>query len=121
MEAFVLFWFVFAFAPAILASRKGRSAVGWFLLALLISPVLTLIFVAVLPDLNQQKDLAGRVPCPFCKELIKREAVRCPHCRSDIKVERPAADEHQPTAGQRSVARRLGIAVGKIMRGQHSG
>jgi large conductance mechanosensitive channel len=24
-------------------------------------------------------------PCPFCKESIPQEAIRCPHCTSDLK------------------------------------
>lgn len=28
--------------------------------------------------------------CPFCKEDIRSDAVRCKHCRSDIAPERPA-------------------------------
>lgn len=28
------------------------------------------------------------VTCPFCKELIARGAVRCPHCQSNLIVPR---------------------------------
>jgi hypothetical protein len=27
---------------------------------------------------------SAEVPCPFCAEQIKREAVKCQHCGSDI-------------------------------------
>ncbi len=28
------------------------------------------------------------VTCPFCKELVARGAVRCPHCHSNLVVPR---------------------------------
>ncbi len=40
MEVIAGLWLLFAAVPAILASQKGRSAVGWFVLALVISPLL---------------------------------------------------------------------------------
>lgn len=45
----LLFWVVFAVCVGIIASARGRSAVGWFFLSLLISPVLALILVMCLP------------------------------------------------------------------------
>ena len=26
--------------------------------------------------------------CPFCKELIAKGAMRCPHCHADLKIPR---------------------------------
>jgi hypothetical protein len=26
------------------------------------------------------------IECPFCKELVTRGALRCPHCHADLKV-----------------------------------
>jgi hypothetical protein len=104
-------WFLFAVVPAILAYQKGRNAVGWFVLALVISPLLALLFVAVLPNLYERRERASRVPCPFCKELIKRDAVRCPHCRSDLAVAPPLTT--RPTRTTPTLARRLGAALGR--------
>lgn len=33
---------------------------------------------------------AGTRSCPYCKEEIKADAVRCKHCRSDLAPERPS-------------------------------
>jgi hypothetical protein len=85
MEVALLFWLLLSPAPAILAHRKGHSAVFWFLLALLLSPLLALIFAAVMPDRMKAKEMADRYPCPHCKELIKQDASKCPHCRSDLE------------------------------------
>jgi hypothetical protein len=46
----LLFWVLLALIPAAIASSKGRSALGWFLIGVLISPVLAAIIVTVLPS-----------------------------------------------------------------------
>lgn len=33
------------------------------------------------------------VECPFCKELIRSDAVKCKYCRSDIPQSVEAEDE----------------------------
>lgn len=30
------------------------------------------------------------VECPFCKELVSRGALRCPHCHANLKIPRKA-------------------------------
>lgn len=45
---YVFFWIVFCIVVAIIAKNKGRSGIAWFLLSLLISPLLALILVLVL-------------------------------------------------------------------------
>lgn len=42
-----LFWLIFATAVGVIASERGRSGFGWFLLALLISPLIAVIVVAL--------------------------------------------------------------------------
>jgi hypothetical protein len=49
MFMYVFFWLGGALATGMFASiRRNRSGFGWFLLALLISPLLAFIFVAIL-------------------------------------------------------------------------
>jgi hypothetical protein len=45
MILFLFFWLGFSIAVALLASRYNRSGFGWFLLSLLLSPLLALVFV----------------------------------------------------------------------------
>src|ERR1700761_8182145 len=56
---FVLFglaWFVGAIAVAGAAYDRGRNAFGWFLIAVLVlSPLFSLLFLAVLPDLRRER------------------------------------------------------------------
>jgi hypothetical protein len=48
MELFFL-WVACSVLVAVFASSRDRSGFGWFLLSLFISPLLTLIFLAILP------------------------------------------------------------------------
>ncbi len=48
MELF-LFWIILSVIAGYFASTKGRSGFGWFLLSCVISPVITLILLAIFP------------------------------------------------------------------------
>lgn len=91
MEIFLL-WVLCAIVSAVIASSKGRSAFGWFILGMLIS-VFAIVLVAVLP--SKKKSLivvAGEVAtpethvrCPYCKGLVRKEASVCMHCKNALK------------------------------------
>lgn len=49
MLSAIVFWFIFAVVVGICGSSRGRSGIGWFFLAALLSPVLMLILLLVLP------------------------------------------------------------------------
>lgn len=86
MMAFIFFWLLFSAIPAVIASNKGRSGIGWFFVGLLVSPLLALILVLVLAPIKKAAadPTEERVSCPLCKEQISSEALRCPHCQGDI-------------------------------------
>ena len=72
MELGAGLWVLLALAVGILASREfGRSGLGWFFLALVLTPLAGLLLF-ILP--------ARRRPCPFCAELIKPSAAVCRFC-----------------------------------------
>jgi hypothetical protein len=50
----VLLWFVLAVVVGVAASHRGRSGGGWFFLALILSPLIGFLILAVLPDLDMQ-------------------------------------------------------------------
>jgi hypothetical protein len=87
MELF-LFWFIFAVVIGVAASSRGRSGLGWWLLAMIISPVLALVLLVLLPSLRAEAVATGHsiptpdthVKCPDCAELVLREARVCKHC-----------------------------------------
>ena len=49
MLVFLSFWFIISIVVGIAASSRGRSGFGWFLLAVLISPILALLFLIAFP------------------------------------------------------------------------
>jgi hypothetical protein len=81
------FWFVLAVAVGILANSRGRSGFGWFLLAVLLTPLLGFILVLASKDLSKAEAAAVGVPggathvrCPACAEWVLPEAAVCKHC-----------------------------------------
>lgn len=77
----VIFWIGMAIACAVVASNKGRSGFGWFLLGMLFS-FIALIIVLVLPSKSSETTPSPdtHVRCPDCKELVLKEARVCKHC-----------------------------------------
>lgn len=67
-----VFWIGFAIAVAAWANSLGRNAFGWLCLAIIISPLLAGIFLAIAGQ-------NGKV-CPKCAEKVRREAAVCKHC-----------------------------------------
>jgi YD repeat-containing protein len=79
---FLFGWLMFSIAVGVIAAYgRGRSGGGWFLLSLLISPLLAGIIVLCLPKKDDPK--ASRT-CPFCAETVKLQAKVCKHCHSDL-------------------------------------
>jgi hypothetical protein len=83
----ILSWFLLSIAVAVAASRRGRLGFAWFLLALAFSPVIAGLFVLLLPERTAEAESReGRVPCRYCRELIRPDAVVCPFCRKDYPL-----------------------------------
>ena len=80
----VVGWCVLSWVVAIIASNRGRSGFGWFLLAMLFSPLLAGILCLVLQNLRSASPDGPtpetHVKCPDCRELVLKEARKCKHC-----------------------------------------
>jgi len=86
----VVIWLLFGLAAAIVATNKGKTGCGWFALGVALGPF-GLLFALITPKDEQaveQRSLQSgdTRKCPFCAELIKREAIVCKHCRRDVPV-----------------------------------
>jgi hypothetical protein len=101
----LLLWLGLALVVGIAASHRGRNGFGWFLLACVISPLVAGLLVLVLPnaEIERQKQevLKNSRKCPFCAELVRREAIVCKHCGRDLPPEsvrgRPSASSSKGT------------------------
>lgn len=86
-------WPLFAGVVAVLAARSGRSGTGWFLLAMLLSPLLAGVLLLLIANLAQPPIRAAgaeasvdeqRIRCPQCRELVRWDARKCKHCGSPL-------------------------------------
>jgi hypothetical protein len=59
MMEILVFWLLLAFVVAIAAGSRGRSGAGWFILSVILSPLIGLILVLVLPNLRHERLMAG--------------------------------------------------------------
>jgi hypothetical protein len=71
----------------IMANKRGRNGFGYFMLALIISPLLCALLLFALGKADGEATVApgGETPethvkCPDCRELVLKEALVCKHC-----------------------------------------
>jgi hypothetical protein len=87
LEILVLFvlWVLFSALVAAYASGKGRSGGLYFLISLLLSPVIGFVIAAVASEERgkpapQVLVAADSKKCPDCAELVRAEARKCRFC-----------------------------------------
>lgn len=88
-------YIVFCFFVMIGASTRGHSGAGFLVISILFTPVLAAILVLLLRDdtdaLNKRAIKEGKMKqCPSCAEVVKKEAVVCPHCHTPFVEAIPA-------------------------------
>src|SRR5665647_3415495 len=59
MMAILIFWLLFALVVAIAAGSRGRNGAGWFILSVILLPLIGLILVLVLPNLRHERLIAS--------------------------------------------------------------
>ena len=72
-------WLVLAAVVGAAAHSRGRNGAGWFLLAILISPLLALLAVALMAPGG-----GARKACPECGERVPVDAHICHYCRHEF-------------------------------------
>ena len=113
----ILFWIGLAIAVGVFASNRGRSGFGWFLLAVLISPLLGGIFLLLAKNLTPQipqvvtiarsdDDFDYTKKCPRCAEDVKRAAQVCRFCGHEF-TPGPKPDDTKPEPLAAEITQRL--------------
>lgn len=65
------FWVALALIIAAYANSKGRSAVGFFVLSLLLSPLIGFFIAAISsPEREEVPKRSGLKECPDCAECV---------------------------------------------------
>ncbi|MCE9733411.1 MULTISPECIES: hypothetical protein [Pectobacterium] len=49
-------WFVLSICVGVLAGNRGRSAIGWFLLACIVSPIISFIILLVIKNIKEEEE-----------------------------------------------------------------
>lgn len=84
-------WLFAGVVVGIIASAKGKSGCAWFIYGFLLAPIAFIHVLIASPEAERRvsNDLArGRLGmCPYCREAIKPDALKCKHCGSDLRVD----------------------------------
>lgn len=117
-----IFWLLLSVAVGIYANNKGRNGFGWFLFALIASPLVAFVFALAVKNLNEHPDKSGAQPpgpathvkCPACAEWVLPEASVCKHCGNaltpDPQFSKKVAESKRQADKEESKNLAIGVA-----------
>jgi hypothetical protein len=94
----LLLWLGLSVVAGIVAASKGRSGFGYFLLSLVLSPLIGLLLAALLPRVGaaQAQPAEPTRKCPECAETVLLAAKKCKHCGAELPPVDVAAQAAAP-------------------------
>jgi len=121
-------WLALAVVAGVIASNKGRSGSGFFLLAVFLTPLVGIIAALIAQPDTQRLEMAAldsgeQKRCAFCAELIRADAVLCRYCgKPDLPADSAMATGPRGKAAQVPLRDRwsykFGYKLGKLFGGR---
>lgn len=119
----LLVWLISCVGASSIASSKGRSGFLWFILGVLFGPLaFIVIFLPSMSKVSEERAIrtgesGDYKKCPFCAEAVRKEAVKCKHCGSELPapiVEYRKSKKEKPP--EETLAYKAGLAWARMMK-----
>ncbi len=125
MTSYVIVWIVASVAVGLYASGRGRGSGNWFLIALVLSPLLALLLCAASKNLKADAEKPSDLTharCPACAEYVLPTANTCKHCGGKLVPDhgftaRIAGEQRQAAAKKNLIAGivLVGLVIGAYL------